>query len=172
MCDPTGITEAMVVMAVVGTTVSVIAQHQQAMKEEGALNAQADARSKQVAAAAGQAESNAALAAREARADSTVAAGESGINLGSHSFIASLQTTTMNQYNNEGLIMENEKNQQTADVAETQSLLNTKATSATFLGGALDVALAGGGAYIKGTSAYQAGTATRAAPVPSGNGPG
>lgn len=165
ICDPTGITEAAVIMTVVGTAVSAVAAHQQAMKNEGAINDQANARAKQVAAEAGQAESQAAVAARNARADSTVAAGESGINLGSHSFIASLQTTTMNQSNNAGLIMENEKNQQNSDAAETQALMNKDATSPTFLGGALDTALAGGGAYISATNAYKRGTK-------SGGGPG
>jgi hypothetical protein len=169
MCDPTGISEMALVGIAIGTAttaVSVIAAHQQAMKQKGAINAQADARATQVAAAAGQQESVAAMEARQARSQSVVTAGESGINLGSNSFLASLQTTTMNQANNAGLIMENEKNQQNGDSAQVQSELNTQASSPTFLGGALDVALSGASAYMSGQAAYKAGANAKPAPAP------
>jgi hypothetical protein len=170
VCDPTGISETALVEIAIGTmvattAVTAVAAHQQAMKQQGAINAQADARATQVAAAAGQQESVAAMEARQARSQSVVAAGESGINLGSNSFMASLQTTTMNQSNNDGLIMENEKNQQNSDTAQTQSLMNTEATSPTFLGGALNTALSGAGAYMSTATAYRAGAKSGASPT-------
>jgi hypothetical protein len=169
VCDPTGISETALVEIAIGATVATtavtaIAAHQQAMKQQGAINAQADARATQVASAAGQQQSVAAMEARQARSQSVVAAGESGINLGSNSFLASLQTTTMNQANNEGLIMENEKNQQAGDTATVQSELNTQATSPTFLGGGLNAALSGAGAYMSTTNAYKAGANSKSTP--------
>lgn len=169
MCEPvtigaftmTAMETFMVGAAAATTAVSVIAAKQQANAEEKAVDASADARATQVAQQAGQEESAAAMQARQARSQSVVAAGESGINLGSNSFLASLQTTTMNQYENEGLIMENEKNQQNNDQAQVQSELNSKAYSPSFLGGALDVALSGAGAYMSAQNAYKSGVNRR-----------
>lgn len=166
MCDPTGISETALVEIAVGASVATaavgyVAAKQNATNQQKAIDQQADTRATQVADAAAQQESAAAMNARQARSQSIVAAGESGINLGSNSFIASLQTTTQNQYENEGLIMENEKNQQNADTAETQSLLDTKANSPTFLGGALNVALSGADAYMSSTNAYKSGANRR-----------
>lgn len=177
MCDPTGISETALIEIAVGASVasaavSFVAAKQNANAQQKAINAQADARATQVAAQAGQAESAAAMAARQARSSSVVAAGESGINLGSNSFLASLQTTTMNQYENEGLIMENEKNQQNGDRAMVQSELNSKATSPTFLGGALDVALSGAGAYMSTANAYRSGANRRTSPDTNVSGAG
>jgi hypothetical protein len=70
----------------------------------------------------------------------------------------------MNQANNEGLIMENEKNQQAGDSATVQSELNTQATSPTFLGGGLNAALSGAGAYMSTTNAYKLGANSKPAP--------
>lgn len=146
------------------TVASVVAERAQASSNEKAIDQAADVRAHQVAAQAGQQESAAAMQARMARSQSVVAAGESGINLGSNSFLASLQTTTMTQYNNEGLIMENERAQQQGDEATTQSELNTKAYAPSVFGGALDSALSGADAYISYQNAYKAGANARNSP--------
>jgi hypothetical protein len=155
MCD--GASEVMLVMAVVGAATTAVAANQQAKAEQGAINKQAETRSSEIAAQAAQAEQQQAQEGREARAQSAVAASASGINLGSNSFLASIQETTMNQVNNQGLIMENERNAQAGNQAEANSELASKASRSTFLGATLDVALAGAGGYMRGKSLEAAG---------------
>ena len=75
-----------------------------------------------------------AMAARAARAHSIAAASGSGINLGSNSFLASLQTTTMAAANKSQVELENEQNAQEDNTMKTQSELNSKATEPSFLG--------------------------------------
>lgn len=158
MCEPVSMTTAMVAMSVATTAVTAVAQSEQANAERRTINAQAAIKGQQERAQAGQELEQTSMRARAERAASAAAASGAGINLGSNSFMSSLQTTTMNQANEAGLITENEQNQQQATVAETQSLLNSKASSPTFLGATLDTALAGGDAYMKGTSMYKLGT--------------
>jgi hypothetical protein len=124
---------------------------QQASANKAAIEQQSTAQANQISQQAGQQESEAAMQARAASADSVAAAGASGINTGSNSFLASLQTTSMNAANNEGLIMENEQNQQAGRAAETNSDLAEKASSPTFLGAAADIGLAGGSSYASGS---------------------
>lgn len=164
MCEPISATTAIVGMAATTaatTAATVVAERQQAIAQRRVTDEQSEIRGKQIQAQAGQQESQAAMAARSARARSIAAASGAGVNLGSQSFMASLQTTTMNQYNAEGLIVENEQNQQQANTAETQSILNSKATMPTFMGGLLDVGLSAGGAYMQGESEYNLGSTRR-----------
>lgn len=85
--------------------------------------------------------------ARRERAAARVAASESGINLGSNSFLAMLQTSEINQSIDSGLIVRNEKTQQRARQANYKSNL-AGLTKKTGLGIALDAAAAGTGSYI------------------------
>ena len=158
MCGPAAIVAG---MSIVSTATTMVAQTQQANAQKKVIDEQSEIRGKQIQAQAGQQMSEAAMRAREARAASAAAASASNINLGSNSFMASLQTTTMNQGEEEGLITENEQNQQQANTAETESLLNSKASSPTFLGATLDTALSGAGAYMRGSAAYNTGVNTR-----------
>jgi hypothetical protein len=157
MCDPTGITESMAVMGAVSTAVSVVAQKQQAGAQAAVINQQSQLRANQTAAAAGQQESQAAMKARQQQAESVAAASAAGVNTGSGSFMESMQTTNMNQANEDGLIIEQDQNQQQANIAETQSDLNSKATSPSVFGGLLDTGLAGADGLMKGQSAYNQG---------------
>ncbi len=158
MCEPvsigaftmTAMETAMVGTAAASAALSMYASNKSATAQGEAINQEAEIRGKEMQAQAGQQEEEGLMRSRAERAQSIAAASGSGVNLGSNSFMASLQTTTMNQANESGLILENEKNQQQANTAETQSLLNEKATSSTFLGATLNVALAGGSAYMKG----------------------
>ncbi|MDE3106475.1 MAG: hypothetical protein KGK08_14990 [Acidobacteriota bacterium] len=159
MCPPA----IMVGMAVASTAMSAFAQHQQAAATGKAIEAQSAIQGQEISAAAGQQLNVSAENARAAKAQSIVAAGGAGVNLGSGSFLASLQTTNMNQANDAGLIMENEKNQQLSRVANTQSELYSKASSPTFLGTALSSAVAGGSAYASARMMTNLGIA-RAAP--------
>jgi hypothetical protein len=157
MCDPVTIGYG---LAAAVAAVGVVSAKEQASAQQKVIDNQSAQQAIQISQQAGQQESIAATQARAQRAQSIVAAGGAGVNLGSNSFIGSLQTTTMNQYNENGLILDNEKNAQDARVANTDSLLASKASSPTFLGGALDVALAGESAYMKGSANYKVGAAT------------
>jgi hypothetical protein len=154
MCEPVTI---MAAMAVATTAMSTVAQVQQASAQKKVIDQQSEIRAQQIQQQAGQQESVAAMRARQERAASIAAASSAGVNLGSNSFMASLQTTTMNQANENGLILENEQNQQQANTAETQSLLNSKASSPTFMGATLNMALAGADAYMSGKAQYDLG---------------
>lgn len=169
MCEPVTIgaltltaTETMMAsaaaVAVASTAVSVAAQRSQAAAAQSSIDAAAKIRATQVSNVAGQQESVAAKSARQARAESVVAAGESGINLGSNSFLASMQTTAMTQSDNNGLILENEKNQQLGDQATVQSELNTQAYSPSIFGGAVSSGLAGAGAFMSAYHSSSTGT--------------
>lgn len=148
----------MAAAAAVTTAVSVAAAKESAAANAKAIDQQNQVQAIQISQQAGQQESIAANQARQARAQSIVAAGGAGIDLGSNSFIGSLQTTTMNQQTENGLILDNEKNSQAARQANAQSLMNQKATSPTFLGAALDMALAGTDSVMSSKAAYDRGT--------------
>lgn len=148
---------AMSAAAVATTAVSVTAAAEQSKANAAAIDQQNQVQADQISQQAGQQESIAANTARATRAQSIVAAGGAGVDLGSNSFLGSLQTTTMNQMTENGLIIDNETNSQDARQANAQSLMNQKATSPTFLGGTLDVALAGTDAYMAGKANYNKG---------------
>lgn len=154
MCEPVTI---MAALAVATTAMTTVAQVQQASANKKSIDAQNKVRAEQIADQATQQANVNAMQARQQRAQSIAAASAAGVNLGSNSFMASLQTTTMNQANENGLIMENEENMQQANTAETQSLLNSKATSPTFVGATLNMALSGADAYMSGKSQYDLG---------------
>ena len=78
-----------------------------------------------------------------------MSAAESGINLGSNSFLAMLQNSEINQSIDSGLILKNESNMQRARQAETNSAL-AGITKKTGLGIALDATQAGIQGYIAG----------------------
>ena len=154
MCEPVTL---MAAFAVATTAMTAVAQSQQSSAQAKVIDQQSQIRAQQISQQAGQQENIAAQQARQQRAASIAAASAAGVNLGSNSFMASLQTTSMNQSNENGLILQNEKNNQQANVAETQSLLNSKASSPTFLGATLNMALAGADAYMGGRSQYDLG---------------
>lgn len=139
-------------MAVVGVTLattaaSLASQRQQAKAQERATNEQNAIQADEIAKSAGVELGERARAARRERASMRASASESGINLGSNSFLAALQTSQMNQSNDMGLITQNERGQQRARQANARSLMSriqmpTAASSAFALGAA------GAGAYF------------------------
>jgi hypothetical protein len=152
-----GIGETMMAVSAMTAAASTVAASQQARAQAATIQAQSQLRANQTRAVAGQQMEQAAMKARQQEAQSLAAASGAGINVGSNSFMASMQTTNMNQANESGLILENEQNQQQANVAETQSLLNSEASSPSAVGGMVDVGLAGAGGYMQGTYAYSQG---------------
>lgn len=160
MCTPA---LALVGVSMITTAATAAAEKSQADAQANAISQQEQAQQNQITQAAGQQDTIAAQQARQARSQSIVAAGAAGVNLKSNSFMASLQTTTMNQAIEEQLIGLNAKNSSNASLAMANSELASKTTSPTFLGGALNTALAGSGAYIQGKGAEEMGAFTKSA---------
>lgn len=134
-------------IAAVSTIMNTVAESQQAHANASAIEGQEKLQQNQIAVAAGNEESNAAKEARAAQAQSIVAAGAAGINTGSNSFLASLQTTAMNASQQESVIQESEQNSEAGSIAQANSELAQSASSPTFIGGSLDAALSGASAY-------------------------
>ena len=74
------------------------------------------------------------MQARAARAHSIAAASGAGINLASNRFLALLQTTAMASVSKSQVELEDEQNAQEDNLIKTQSELNSKASSPTFMG--------------------------------------
>jgi len=121
MCEPV---TAMMAIAAVGTGTQMYAQRESAKAQQRALNKQNQVQADEISDKAGQELTERARAARRERATARVLAGEAGINLGSGSFLAQLQSSAMSQYNDMGLIMQNEKSQQAARTAQINSLFS------------------------------------------------
>ena len=138
------------IMAGLSVAVSVagnIAANEAADRQADAYNQQSAIRAEEISDQKGAELDERARAARRERAAARVSASESGINLGSNSFLAMLQTSEINQSIDSGLILKNEKIQQRARVAETNSLL-AGITKKTGLGIALDATQAGVQGYF------------------------
>ena len=116
MCDPVSLTIAAVMAA--GSIASNVAANKAADAQAKAINAQGEIRSEEIADSAGAELDERARAARRERAAARVAASESGISLGSNSFLAMLQASEIDQSIDSGLILKNQRNQQRANTAE------------------------------------------------------
>jgi hypothetical protein len=163
MCLPIaalGLTAAQTLMAgltVATTAASVIGQRQSAKAQQAAIRKQSEVQNDQIAKAAGQELTQQARAARRERATMRATASESGINLESGSFLAALQTSSLNQFNNQGLIVQNAAGQQAGRAASTQSLLNqSKPMSA--LNAGLTIGSSAVGAYGEAKDAAMRGS--------------
>lgn len=154
MCDPTGgILTAMVISSVVSTGVSMYSQREQAKAQIKATDNANALQAEQISDQTGVELSERARAARRERGSARVLAGEAGVNLGSGSFLAQLQGSAMNQYNDSGLILQNEKSQQASRQAQTDTLMsNIWKPSAGEM--ALTIGAAGVSTAASGAAAY------------------
>jgi hypothetical protein len=150
MCDPVTLT------AVAVATVGQIGQYQSAKAQVRAIDKQNEIQSQEIAEAAGVEMTERARAARRERGAMRAQGAESGINLGSNSFLAGLQTSVLNQYNDQGLILRNESNQQRARDAQAKSLM-ARIQVPTALSGALSIGAAGAQGYFSQKAAVAAG---------------
>jgi len=132
-------------MMAVGTMVEMKNQNKQMQRQANALAVQNNVAQQEIADQHGQQINERMRAARRERAAARVAASESGINLGSNSFLAMLQTSEINQSIDSGLILHNESTQQRARNAQYQSNLAglTKNTG-------LGIAVGGASAFAQG----------------------
>lgn len=139
------------VAATVATTAtSVVAAQEEASRNASLIQGQEKLQQNQIADQAGHEESAAAQEARAAQAQSIAAAGAAGINTGSNSFLASLQTTAMNASQSEAAIQESEQNSEEGSIAQADTQLATSASSPSFLGAGLEIGVAGASAYASG----------------------
>jgi len=142
MCAPVIATT----LAIASAAANVYGQRQAAKAQLQAIAEQERVQAEEIARAAGVELTERARAARRERARARAAASEAGVNLNSGSFIAALQTSAMNQYNDMGLIVQNERAQQRARAANARSArASVRVPSA--LQSALTIASAGYGAY-------------------------
>jgi hypothetical protein len=132
---------------IASTAASMTAQTEEASRNAALIQGQETLQQNQISQQAGHAESDAAQEARAAQATSIAAAGAAGINIGSNSFVASLQTTAMNASTQEQAITESEQNSEQGSEAQANTQLATSASSPTFMGAGLNVALSGASAY-------------------------
>lgn len=128
MCDvitPTVLAYAAIASSMATAGASMYAQRESAKAQTRATNQQNKLQAEEISDASGQKISEVAREARRNRATARVLAGESGVNLGSGSFLAQMQASASNQYNDSGLILQNEKSQQAARHASATSALSS-----------------------------------------------
>lgn len=162
MCEPTTLAYIAIATATVGTAAGVISANQTANAQVKAINEANAIQSQQISEQAGQALSEEARAARRERAAQRAAASESGINLGSNSFLAALQASAINQFNNNGVILANEAGQQANRASQANSQLANISID-TFLSGGIKVAAAGAQSYMANADAFKIPTVSKGA---------
>jgi hypothetical protein len=154
MCNPALI---QVGLAVGTALFSSVQKNQEIKAQKKAVDVQNALQQKEIADQAGQELTERARAARRERGIMRASASESGINLGSNSFLAALQTSMLNQFNDQGLITQNEKNAQKArDASATSILAGLSAPNA--FGTALQIGISGAGAYYNTKAREKAGS--------------
>jgi hypothetical protein len=162
MCEPisamTVATKVMIGLSVASAAVSQYSAYQSGKAQTRAINQQNEIRAQEIADAAGVEMTERARAARRERAMMRTRGSEAGINLGSGSFIDALQSSVMNQYNDQGLILRNESVQQRGREAEARSAL-ARIQVPTALSAALAIGGAAASGYAAGTSIDNAGRA-------------
>jgi cobalamin biosynthesis Mg chelatase CobN len=119
MCDP--VTFA---LAAASTGLGIYSQNKAAKAQVSAINQQNQIQADEISKQAGQQLTERAKAAYRERASMRAAAAESGINLGSGSFLAGLQTSAMNQDVDSGLVIYNERAKQRARSAQATSAMS------------------------------------------------
>lgn len=135
------------------------AQRSAASAQVSAINQQNDAAASQIAAQTGQQMTERARAARVERASARAAASDAGVNLGSGSFLAALQTSSMAQGMDQGVMLYNNKNQVAALNADATAALS-RVTKPTLLGAGITIGTSMYGAYGRANAAQKAGIAT------------
>lgn len=145
MCDPVSLTLAAV--AVIGSVATNMAMNSAADAQAAALEEQNEIVADEISDSMGQELNERARAARRERAAARVSASEAGINLGSNSFLAMLQTSEVNQSIDSGIILKNNENAQRGRQARHKSNL-AGIQKKTGLGIALDATTTGANTYI------------------------
>lgn len=146
MCAVAAIPWIIAGIAAIGSVESNKQANRAARNQANALAIQNNVQQQEIADQTGNQVNERLRAARRERAAARVSASESGINLGSGSFLAMLQSSEVNQSIDSGLILRNGSTAQRARDAQYRSNLATL-TKKTGLGIALDAVGAGVSAY-------------------------
>ena len=158
MCEPISASAALLIgLSAASTAAGLYAQHETAKKQVAAINQQNEVQADEIAKAAGRELTERARAARRERATARAAASEAGLNLNSGSFMAVLQASAFNQYNDQGTIIQNERGQQRARQARARSEIAGVQTP-DYLAGALRIGASAYGTYNQDQEAIAAGT--------------
>ena len=158
MCEPISATTAIMIgLSAATTAASLYTQHETAKKQVAAINQQNEVQADEIAKAAGRELTDRAREAIERRAVARAAASEAGLNLNSGSFMAVLQASAMNQYNDQGTIIQNERGQQRARAARARSEIAGVQTP-DYLAGALRIGASAYGTYANDQYAREHGT--------------
>lgn len=144
MCEPVSI--VMAAVAIIGSVAQNQAAKKSAKRQTAALEEQNQIVADEISSQQGQELDQRARAARQERAAARASASEAGINLGSNSFLAMLQTSEINQSIDSGLILRNEKGKQRGRQAQHKSNL-AGIQWKTGLGMTIDAAASGASAY-------------------------
>lgn len=112
---------AAAVVAAAYSASQAAAANRSAKKQSKLLTRQAIDRDSEINTAAGEQLNARAKAARQERAAARASAAESGVNLGSGSFLAQLSTSQVNQYNDNGIITKNAEEQKKATGVQYES---------------------------------------------------
>lgn len=123
MCEPTTIALAVGAVSAIATGASYVAANKSADAQSKLLTQQAIQRNTEINQSAGQQLDQRAQAAREERAAARAASAESGVNLDSNSFLAQLQTSDLQQVNDNGVILKNAENQKKSTGIQYDSAL-------------------------------------------------
>lgn len=158
MCEPTTIIMG---ISLAVSAVSAYGQIQTGKAQAKAIGAQNQVQEDEIAKAAGQELTERARSARRERGSMRASASEAGVNLNSGSFVSALQTSVQNQYNDMGLIVQNEKGQQAARKANANSAMS-RVQIPSYLGAALQVG-------ADGYTGYQSGKAIEDAAIKKAN---
>lgn len=161
MCEPISATTAIMIgLSAATTAAGLYTQHQSAKKQVAAINEANEAQADEISKAAGKEMTERARAARRERGAMRAAASESGLNLASGSFMAALQTSAFNQYNDQGTVIQNERGQQRSRAARARSEM-AGVQMPDYLSGALRIGASAYGAYDRDQEAKKHGS-TRA----------
>lgn len=142
MCGPV----ALAVTSIVSTVLSTAMQAKQASDEQEAINKSADARAEQISDEKAQEGSELAREARRQRARIRVAAGESGLAIGSGSVEAALMDSLHNQDQNIGTVGANLGAALRGNESERQSSL-ARVSQPNYAAAGLQIAQAGYNGY-------------------------
>lgn len=162
MCEPVTITATMMwVMAGVGAVAAGAAMYsakQSVKRQVKAMDKANQIQSDQMSQQAGAAMMQEAREARRETAEGRATASESGINLGSNSFLAIMQNSMFNESFDNGLVGVNESNQQQARQSEYSSRM-ASINIPTNLGIGLSMVQGGVSGYAGAVGMQQAGSA-------------
>ena len=147
----------MIGLSAASTAAGLYVQQKNAKAQVSAINQANEVQADEISKAAGKELTERARAARRERGAMRAAASEAGLNLDSGSFLAALQTSASNQYNDQGTIIQNERGQQRSRASRARSEM-AGVQMPDYLSSALRIGSSAYGAYNRGLDAQEHGS--------------